>query len=177
MFLLRSVSEAPFEHAHRFALVALTSSLALLGCTKRTPQAKLDEEHIATTSQTNGRVDLDAGLEDASTFAPSCGTEINVHGKGYDAAARDCFLEAHEKGREAGLVITVHTIEGDPITFTLRALANKQIEVTEDNRDRFGARGVRRATCTSIGKSSRESGRYAVVLRGCGDARPEITIP
>jgi hypothetical protein len=103
---------------------------------------------------------------------------MNVHGTGYDGIARDCLWDAYTTGRPAELVITVHTVEGDPITFTVRVRAAHVVEVIEDNRDRFGARGVRTTTCKTLEKRAHAEGRYRFALRDCGDTAPaEIMIP
>jgi hypothetical protein len=147
----------------------LLVSAAAPSCTGS--RVRVDDEKIGTTTPTA------AMSVDASAHASSCGREENVHGRGYDGAARDCLWKAYVGGTPAELVITMRTVEGDPITFTLRVRAAKVVDVIEDNRDRFGTPGVRRSTCATLEKRERADGRYGFALRDCGDARPEITIP
>jgi len=100
-----------------------------------------------------------------------------VHGRGYDAAARTCLWEAWKKGTPADLVITLHTVEGDPITYALHVRDASTIEVKEDSRDRFGEPGVREATCTSMEKRTGNGDHFGFTLGGCTGRRPEMTIP
>ena len=59
---------------------------------------------------------------------------------------------------------------------TLEWRSGRLVDVTEDNRDRFGSPGVRRSTCKTLEK--REAGeRFGFVLRGCEGAASEIVIP
>ncbi|MDC3955961.1 DUF4362 domain-containing protein [Polyangium jinanense] len=112
-----------------------------------------------------------------SDGASSCGRETNVHGSGYDAAARSCLWDAWRNGSTAGLVITMHTVEGDPITYTLRVRPGPVVDVTEDSRDRFGSPGVTRTSCKSLEKRSGTGDRFGFVLRGCEGRASEIVIP
>lgn len=109
--------------------------------------------------------------------APSCGREVQVHGRGYDASARKCLWDAYLAGKPAALSLTRHTIEGDPITFTLRVLSGSSIEVIEDNRDRFGARGVRSSTCRTLEQRPSADGRVAFVVGGCSGGVAKIEVP
>ncbi|MDI1450318.1 hypothetical protein [Polyangium sp. 6x1] len=112
-----------------------------------------------------------------SDTTSTCGRETNVHGSGYDAAARSCLWDAWRNGSAAGLVITMHTVEGDPITYTLRVRPGPVVDVTVDSRDRFGSPGVTRATCRTLEKSAGTGDRFGFALRGCEGRASEIVIP
>ncbi|HVK63473.1 MAG TPA: hypothetical protein VM694_03305 [Polyangium sp.] len=109
--------------------------------------------------------------------ASSCGRETNVHGTGYDAAARACLWDAWLNGGAAGLMITMHTVEGDPISYMLRVRPGRVVDVTEDSRDRFGSPGVTRTTCRTLEKRAGSGDRFGFVLRGCEGRVSWIVIP
>ena len=109
--------------------------------------------------------------------ASTCGRETNVHGEGYDAAARACLWDAWTNRSAAGLVIKMHTVEGDPITYSIRVRPGPIVDVTEDNRDRFGSPGVHRSTCKTLEKRAGTGERFGFVLRGCEGHASEIMIP
>ncbi len=73
---------------------------------------------------------------------PFCGQEdVMPRGEGTDQDARDCFVDAVKAGERAELITTFRTVEGDPVTWVLRAVAAGRIQVFRDNtRDRFGGR-------------------------------------
>ena len=106
----------------------------------------------------------------------SCGRETNVHGSGYDSAARGCLWDAWQNRSAAGLVITVHTVEGDPIAYTLRVRPGPVVDVTVDSRDRFGSPGVTRTTCKTLEKRAATEDRFGFVLRECEGRASEIVI-
>jgi hypothetical protein len=151
-------------------LAALTSS-----CTKAKTKTPGEEESVSSTSSAVPL--LDPPAEDAGVAAPSCGHEVQTHGQGYDEAKRKCLWDAYQAGRAAELALTRHTIEGDPITLTLRVRSTSSIEVVEDNRDRFGVRGVRRSTCKVLERSPTVNGRSGFVVRGCGSNVETIEVP
>jgi hypothetical protein len=113
----------------------------------------------------------------------NCGRERNVHGKGYDAAARQCFWQAYERGSAAHLSITVHTIEGDPIRYELETVPPSSVDVEIDSRDRFGAQGKSMRRCRGLSKQEAGESRFGFRLdecqpRGHSDAAAEqIAIP
>ncbi|MRG97760.1 hypothetical protein GF068_38440 [Polyangium spumosum] len=149
----------------------VVASLLLVACGCSSPQTPAEGDTRSTAVVEAGRMPSE---EDGANS--TCGRETNVHGAGYDAAARACLWDAWRNGSPAGLVITMHTVEGDPITYTLRVRPSRVIEVVEDNRDRFGARGVHRSTCKDLER--RASGdRFGFVLRGCEGHAAEIVIP
>jgi hypothetical protein len=100
-----------------------------------------------------------------------------THRQGYDAAARKCLWDAYEAGKPAGLALTRHTIEGDPITFTLHVNSKDSIDVIEDNQDRFGARGVRRSTCKALARSREVDGRSGFIVSGCTGSAEKFEVP
>jgi len=149
-----SISRPRGERDAELALAIASLSLLTLACTPSPPPPA-----------------------NAGEALPSCGRERNVHGEGYDAAARDCLWKAYQTTSPAELVITHYTVEGDPITFTIRMRAPSNIEVTEDSKDNWGWKGIRTTTCTSLEKIEHDPGRYKFKLGGCQDPRKEITIP
>jgi hypothetical protein len=160
----RSIARCP---GRSLALLALASS----ACTSGT------QENVATTSN-HRPATVDARPAGENGTEPSCGHETLTHGRGYDAAARSCLWDAWIGRSPAQLVITSHTIEGDPIVYTLRTRAEPGVEVTVDSSaDRFGSRGVLRSTCETLEKRAGTGDRFGFVLRGCSDGVPEIVIP
>jgi len=47
-----------------------------------------------------------------------CGSEENIHGKGYNKLMRECFLESYKTCSQAKVNSKKITIEGDPIITT-----------------------------------------------------------
>jgi hypothetical protein len=93
-----------------------------------------------------------------SFFAPQSG-ELPPEAR----TTRDCFLTAFREGREAEVVITVNTIEGDPIITIYRVLGADDVEVFVDSSsDKFSAQKLVHQRCTSVAE---EDGTLAV--RGC----------
>lgn len=90
---------------------------------------------------------------------------------------RTCLWDAYRAGRPAELTLTRHTIEGDPISITLRVRSSTSIDVLEDNRDRFGARGVRSSTCTELERGSNVNGRSGFIVRGCHGSVKSFEVP
>lgn len=150
-------------------LVALSAS-----CAKSKTQPRGGEESVSSTSSNLPRP---SAVTAADTTPPSCGREKLVHGEGYDEAARTCLWDAYRAGRPAELELTRITIEGDPIVVRLRVGSGPLIEVTEDNRDRFGMRGVRSASCKVLERSPSTNGRSGFVLRGCSGSAETIEVP
>jgi hypothetical protein len=69
---------------------------------------------------------------------PSCGEEVVEQGGPFDVAARECLLQAQTEGREAELISTQRSVEGDPIITYMRVHENGTIEIFVDSRqDRF----------------------------------------
>lgn len=163
------------QHLERLALTAALAALTTAAaCKSSSTPAKPDNENVASTAMS---APITTSPEGANEERPSCGREVNVHGKGYDAAARDCLWTAYTKGTPAGLAITVHTIEGDPITYTIQVRGASALDVAIDNQDRFGARGKRRTTCTKLTKREAPEGRYGFTLSSCAEGPSDITIP
>lgn len=155
-------------------VLAVFSSGCAKSCAGSKSSKRGEEESVTTTSNDLPRPSTTPG--DAGA-APSCGREVQLHGQGYDAAARKCLWDAYQAKKPAGLSLTRHTIEGDPITFTLRVLEDSSIEVVEDNQDRFGARGVRRSTCKTLEQRPSADGRSGFVLSGCVGGAEKIEVP
>jgi hypothetical protein len=84
---------------------------------------------------------------------------------------------AYQAGRSAELALTHHTIEGDPITFTIQLRSKAIIEVVEDNGDRFGARGHRHSVCKVLERTPTANGRSGFIAHGCAGNVETITVP
>ncbi|HRI66014.1 MAG TPA: hypothetical protein PK156_17320 [Polyangium sp.] len=155
----------------------LSTGMAMLAtsCSNAKTQPRSGEESVSSTAS-NTPAQGSAALP-AGDAAPSCGHETQIHGPGYDEAARSCLWDAYRAGRPAELVLTRYTVEGDPITVTLRIRSGPAIEVHEDNRDRFGARGVRSSTCTELSRGPIMDGRSGFIVRGCRGSVQSFEVP
>jgi len=164
----------------RFAFsrfIAMTIVLTTLSssCTKSKTKTPGSEEFVSSTSSAVPL--LEPLSADAGANASSCGREVQVHGQGYDEAARTCLWDAYRAGRAAELVMIRHTIEGDPISLTLRVRSNTSIEVVEDNRDRFGSRGLRSSVCKELERTAAVNERSGFVIRRCEGSDEKIDVP
>ncbi len=166
-YLLRS-----HDLGRRFVCFAAPLLLALSACTPKAPA-----EGESATTRSPAVVEPGLMPSEANGADSTCGRETNVHGSGFDARARACLWDAWQNQSPAGLVITMHTVEGDPITYTLRVRSGPVVDVVEDNRDRFGSRGVFRSTCKTLEKRAGTGERFGFVLRGCEGHAAEIAIP
>ena len=158
----------------RFLALSILLATLLSSCTKSNTKTPGSEESVSSTSSAVPLLEpfpADAGA------APSCGREVQTHGQGYDEAARTCLWDAYRAGRPAELVMTRHTIEGDPITLTLRVRSNASIEVLVDNRDRFGMRGLRSSVCKVLERSPTDNGRSGFILRSCEGSDEKLDVP
>ena len=111
----------------------------------------------------------------------TCGTEVNRHSQGRDAAARDCFWRAYLDRRPASFTTTAYTIEGDPITHALTLEPTGAFQVVVDSKDRFGTSGISHHTCRTLARQNPNppgSSFAGFVLGDCtgGDA-PQIFVP
>ena len=99
---------------------------------------------------------------------PSCGA--------YDASVgelateqrviRDCFLAAFGAGREAEIIITARSMEGDPVTTIYRVLGPNDVELFVDaSADRFAEVETYRQRCTSVVEAG-----TSLVASGCSPA-------
>lgn len=151
-------------------LAALASS-----CANSKTRTRGSEESVSSTA--SSRASASAASTGATGDAPSCGHEVSTHGAGYDETARTCLWDAYRAGKEADLALTRHTIEGDPITFTIHVRPGAEIEVFEDNRDHFGAAGVRSSKCKVLERSPIVDGRSGFIVRGCAGSVEKIEVP
>lgn len=163
------------QHSICIFLLGVLPSFAA-ACSNSKTRTRGAEESVTSTSSVGTAVGaLPSPKEDAQ--APSCGREVQTHGQGYDEKARSCLWEAYQAGRAASLALTRHTIEGDPITFTLRVRSSSAIDVIEDNQDHFGARGVRNTTCSTLVRAPIVEGRSGFIVRGCRGSVETFEIP
>jgi Domain of unknown function (DUF4362) len=159
----------------RFVAMAIVLTTVLSSCTKSKTKSPDGEESVSSTSSAVPL--LEPFSADAGANASSCGREEQMHGQGYDEAARTCLWDAYRSNRPAELVMIRHTIEGDPISITLRVRSKTSIEVIEDNRDRFGARGLRSSVCKELERSAAVNGRAGFVIRTCEGSDEKIDVP
>lgn len=116
-----------------------------------------------------------------------CGKETNRHGEGYDSKARDCLWQAVTDGKPVKFTTTSYTTEGDPITYSIQALApshgpGHRFTVLVDSRDKFGKQGQFNYACKGIQRVEQKYAagqRYSFRLSECtgtGDGT-EVHIP
>jgi hypothetical protein len=156
-------------------ILALVPLLAI-ACSPSPAPTTADEGAIGSTSPSASRTTPDAPSPEIPAN-PSCGKEVDVHGQGYDAAARECLWKAYQSSQPAELVLTVHTIEGDPITTALLVRSPTAIDVVRESKDRFGSPGVTRFNCTSMQRKQDDRGHTIFSLTRCSGPQTELTIP
>jgi hypothetical protein len=108
-----------------------------------------------------------------------CGAEVQRHGAGYDAAARECIWQAYLAREPAELTTTRHTMEGDPVTSTIQ-ITPKGVVVVIDSKDRYGQQGVFTHTCRALERirQSARADRYGFALSGCeGGGAERVAVP
>jgi len=154
-------------------ILALVPFLAI-ACSPSPAPTTVDDSAVGSTAPPAGSTTAAAPSADIPAN-PSCGKEVSVHGQGRDPAARECFWNAYQTNKPAELVITVHTIEGDPITHALLMRSASSIEVVRDSKDRFGSPGITRFTCTSLRRNQDDRGTTIFALTGCTGPWPELT--
>jgi hypothetical protein len=156
-------------------VLAVLSSSCAKSCAGSKTTMPGGEESVSSTSSSIPRAS--ATVDEAGAKAPACGHEVQTHGRGYDAAARKCFWDAYQAGTPTALALTRHTIEGDPITFTLRVRSKDSIDVVEENQDRFGARGIRSSTCKALARGREVDGRSGFIVSGCTGGAETFEVP
>jgi hypothetical protein len=155
-------------------LIFATFVSLAMGCTNSKTRSRGGEEVVSSTSNTSPvPTSTTATSREA---APSCGREVQMHGQGINDAARTCLWDAYQAGGAAELVITRHTIEGDPITTTIRVRSKSSIEVIDDSQDRFGSRGVRNAMCSEMERSPEVNGHRGFTIRGCRGSMETVEV-
>lgn len=156
-------------------MLAVLALLAASCTNSKAPTSAAAEDSVASTlkptSAASTTSEADAGPP------PSCGREVQTHGKGYDEAARACLWDAYQAGKPGELMLTRHTIEGDPITFTLRVRSASWIDVVIDDRDAFGAQGLRSAKCSVLERGPSANGRSGFIVRGCRGGFETVEVP
>lgn len=83
---------------------------------------------------------------------PPCGLERAIRFDGsWNELARECFWTAYQRKQPAEFISTRLTIEGDPITYVYRILADGHLEIFIDStRDRFGVQTWTKFDCRSF---------------------------
>jgi len=159
-----------------FILPPIMSALVFTACSNTKSRTHGAEESVSSTSSSLPVVTASPSSVEGKD-APTCGHEVQVHGRGYDEKARACLWDAYQAGKAASVALTRHTIEGDPITLTLRVHSGSSIELVENNQDRFGPRGVRTSTCSTLEQRVADDGRRGFILRGCRGSVETFEIP
>lgn len=147
----------------------------LPSCTNSKTHSRSGEENVSSTA--SSRRAPDATPTGSAAPTPSCGHEVQVHGNGVNDSARDCLWDAYQAGREASFAMTLHTVEGDPITYTLHVRSKTAIDVVEDNKDSFGSPGIRRSMCSGLERAPERNGHRGFLLQGCEGAVKRIELP
>jgi hypothetical protein len=115
--------------------------LALAGCGS-------DDEAEGDAPQAESGVE-DCGSYESQNEAPTEETR----------AKNRCLLDAFEAGRAAKLVVTLSTVEGDPITHYFTVGDSGEVEVLIDGtKDKFGSGGWHASTCIEL---SERAGRLS----------------
>jgi len=87
------------------------------------------------------------------TSLASCGSERAGAAGPWNVEGRQCLWDAYQAGRPAEFVSTRSSVEGDPVTTTLRLLGSGRVEIYIDGtRDRWG-QGWTRLECPTLGLS------------------------
>ncbi len=108
---------------------------------------------------------------------PACGWELverTAQGDIYDAAVRECFLEAYGTGEPAEMITTGPTVEGAPVTAIIRHLASGLVEVFYDaTADPFGSQDWTRFECDTITPLGEDAvGTPLFVWDECSEPQP-----
>lgn len=99
-----------------------------------------------------------------------CGTLTLRQGQELPANAVQCVIEAVGARQPARLVITLPTVEGDPITTSYAVAVDGRVEVTTDSRaDRFGSGHLERRTCTG---PTVQDGHFLLSFATCSSPEP-----
>jgi hypothetical protein len=123
------------------ALALIAAALALAGC-----GSDDDAEAEAPQSQ--------PGVEDCGSYE-----SLNEPVTAEQKEMNRCLLDAVAAARPAKLVVTLATVEGDPITHYFTVTDSGEIEVLVDaTEDKFGSGGWSASTCTVL---SEEDGRLS----------------
>lgn len=112
-----------------------------------------------------------------------CGKEENIHGEGYDSKARACLWRAVSDGKPVAFTTTIYTVEGDPITYTLQAMAanddsSSRFTVLVDSKDKFGSQGLFTYACKGIERVAYQHApqRYGFQLSDCTGTGDETEV-
>lgn len=174
-------------------------ALALGGCTAATTGSGMGNttaddgkpQQNSTGAPATKHGTPEAGIQPTGGISPTgldtCGHEIiDTNHQGYDVASRDCLWNAYSDGVSATFSTTAHTVEGDPITYTVRVIATNLIEVDLDaTKDRFGNQNVTKYTCRVMDRHLMPAGkirgaieRRVLTFRDCtGGDSAEVHIP
>ena len=122
------------------------------------------------------------GSEDVETEAPQaepevedCGSyeSLNEAPKPEEAEKNRCLLDAVAAARPAKLVVTLATVEGDPITHYFTVTDSGEVEVLVDaTKDKFGSGEWHASTCTVL---SETNGRLS--WTGCTETEVPKDLP
>jgi Domain of unknown function (DUF4362) len=137
------------------ALAVLVACLALAGCGG-------DDD-----AETEG-APADAGVEDCGSYE-----SLNEPVTAEQREMNRCLLDAVAAARPAELVVTLATVEGDPITHYFTVTDTGEIEVLVDaTKDKFGDGRWHSSTCTVL---SEDDGRLS--WTGCTETEVPKDLP
>jgi hypothetical protein len=136
------------------ALAVVIAALALVGC---------------------GTDDIDAEAPEAEPAVEDCGSyeSLNEPVTAEQKEMNRCLLDAVAAARPAKLVVTLATVEGDPITHYFTVTESGEVEVLVDStKERFGSGGWQASTCTVL---SETNGRLS--WTGCTETEVPKDLP
>lgn len=121
----------------RAGLALLLAAVALAGCG--------NEEEVDTDAP-----QAEPGVEDCGSYE-----SLNEPPKEGEAEKNRCLLDAFEAGRDAKLVVTLATVEGDPLTHHFTVTGPGEVEVLVDaTKDKFGSGTWQALRCTGLTERS-----------------------
>jgi hypothetical protein len=119
--------------------------------------------------------EVDADAPQAEPDVEDCGSyeSLNAPPQEGEAEKNRCLLDAFEAGREAKLVVTLATVEGDPLVHYFTVTESGQLEVLVDStKDKFGSGSWHALTCTGLDE---QRGRLS--WTGCAETDVPSDLP
>lgn len=78
-----------------------------------------------------------------------------------------CRWESYQQGLTSTGVVATFTVEGDPITYSIRVLSRNAIRVTVQSQDKYGPRGRFDYTCSGLALVQAANGVGHLAATGC----------
>ena len=119
--------------------------------------------------------EVDADAPQAEPDVEDCGSyeSLNAPPEEGEAEKNRCLLDAFEDGREAKLVVTLATVEGDPLVHYFTVTESGQLELLVDStKDKFGSGSWHAQTCTGL---EERHGRLS--WTGCAETEVPSDLP